>query len=228
MANQQENPEVNHPEQGAIELSGPQQRLYEALTNYEDLATMYRGAVHLLKSPSISDRFAMAAHNLRELMDSLPEVINVPKKSDFNLKSGVNELNEQWNSAKRNSDSFDGQEWSGEIGSHLQIYFAKMEAVFSSNRKYNSKQRKKYADMVRQIDPSNTPISGQAERSLFNEWREIRTFWLAVCHHGRKTNYAEVSEYVERLEMHILRRLRPKTFETQKKLDQIIRDAEGR
>jgi len=214
--------------QGPIDLSGPQQRLFEALTDHGDLAARYRGAIHVLESPPIPDRFAMAAHNLRELMDGLPEVINVPKKGGFSLKPEVNKLDKKWGAAKNNSECFDGEEWGGEIGPHLQGYFLEMESVFDANNKYNRKRRERYEEMVRQTDPSSTPISEQVERRLFKEWKDIRRFLLAVCHHGKKTDYEEFSGYVERLEVHILRRLRPSTFETQEKLDRIINEAEGK
>lgn len=228
MPDQQDNPESAGMTQGSISLSGPQQRLYEVLTDYGNLAARYRGAIHILENAAIPDRFAMAAHNLRELMDGLPEVISVPKKGGFKLKPAVNELEEKWETTKNNSDSCDGEEWEGEIDGYLREYFVEMETVFEANNKYNPKQRERYALMVRKTDPSSTPISEQVERRLFNEWKDVKSFLLGVCHHGKKTDYEEFSTYVERLEVHILKRLRPSTFETQEELDRIIKEAESR
>ena len=184
---QKQHTEAGEYTQQPVELSGPQQRLYEALADYSDsLAARYRGAIHVLESSVIPDRFAMAAHNLRELMDGLPEVINVPKRGGFRLKPAVNKLDEKWDATKNNSDSFNGEEWEGEVDGHLQGYFEKMETVFDANNEYIPKQRERYAEMVRRIDPSSIQIPEQAQRRLFRDWKKIRwrssmTFFSRCC-----------------------------------------------
>lgn len=84
MANHQEQlPEVRERRQGLTELSERKRRLYEALADHNgDLAAMYKGAIQVLKQPYISDRFAMAAHNIRELVEKLPLYVDVPIEID--------------------------------------------------------------------------------------------------------------------------------------------------
>lgn len=61
-----------------VGLSGLQLRFYEALVDQDgDLAAMYEGAIQVMETDYIADRFAMAAHNLRELLEKLPIYIDV-------------------------------------------------------------------------------------------------------------------------------------------------------
>jgi len=79
------------------ELSGRQRSLYEALADKsDDLAAMYQGALQVLQAPSTVDRFAMAAHNLCEVMEKLPRYIDVPKKerSWIEFSNGLSRRNE--------------------------------------------------------------------------------------------------------------------------------------
>jgi hypothetical protein len=64
--------------QDEVGLSGPQRRFYEALADQDgDLAAMYEGAIQVKEIAYIADRFSMAAHNLRELLEKLPIYIGV-------------------------------------------------------------------------------------------------------------------------------------------------------
>ena len=64
--------------QDEVGLSGPQLRFYEALADQDgDLAAMYEGAIQVMETAYIADRFSMAAHNLRELLEKLPIYIDV-------------------------------------------------------------------------------------------------------------------------------------------------------
>lgn len=210
------------------ELSGRQRSLYEALADKsDDLAAMYQGALQVLQSPSTVDRFAMAAHNLREVMEKLPRYIDVPKKESFNLKEAVFELEHQLEDVQEKSDSYDGEEWDGEIENSLSGFLESVELMFARNREHNPKKRERYEEMLGRLDPSATSVSERKRERLFDEWKELRGFFLGVCHHGRETDIDEFTEYLERLERHMLARLRPQTFKTQDTLDKIINEAEG-
>lgn len=210
------------------ELSGRQWSLYEALADKsDDLAAMYQGALQVLQSPSIVDRFAMAAHNLREVMEKLPRYIDVPKKESFNLKEAVFELEHQLEVVQENSECYDGEEWDGEIENSLSGFLESVELMFARNREYNPKKRERYEEMLGRLDPSTTSVSERKRERLFDEWKELRGFFIGVCHHGRETDIDEFTEYLERLERHMLARLRPQTFKTQDTLDKIISEAEG-
>lgn len=210
------------------ELSGRQRSLYEALADQsDDLAAMYQGALQVLQDPSTVDRFAMAAHNLREVMEKLPRYIDVPKKESFNLKEAVFELEHQLEDVQENSDCYDGEEWDGEIENSLSGFLESVELMCARNREHNPKKRERYEEMLGRLDPSATSVSERKRKRLFDEWKELRGFFLGVCHHGRETDTDEFTEYLERLERHMLARLRPQTFKTQDTLDKIIREAEG-
>jgi hypothetical protein len=74
---------------------------------------MYTGALHVLQSDN-PDRLALAAHNLRELIEKLPDHIDVPAaatgdvlmqpKALKSLTVQVRELLDQWNKVAKQVD----------------------------------------------------------------------------------------------------------------------------
>lgn len=148
-------------------------------------------------------------------------------KDQFNLKGAIFGLENQFGDVKENSECYDGEEWDGEIGDPLVAFLESAESVFVRNRQHNPKKRERYEEMLIRLDPSTTPVSDEKRKRLFEEWKRIRGFFLGVCHHGKTTDIDEFTEYLEQLERHMLARLRPRTFETQDALDQIISDAES-
>jgi hypothetical protein len=63
---------------------------------------MYEGALDALANPTNPDHFALAAHGLRELMEKLPEVLDVPMPAHREpLKVKANEFQDKWEAARQ-------------------------------------------------------------------------------------------------------------------------------
>jgi hypothetical protein len=82
--------------------SGQQERLVHALQLKDGmLADMYLGALRVLSDDTNPDRFALAAHELRELMEKIPQWLDFPIRREEgrkSLKERVRDLCVQWNS----------------------------------------------------------------------------------------------------------------------------------
>ena len=70
--------DVASPDAGPI-LAGQQQALLTALIEKDPhLGVMYLGGLHVLRQEGNPDREALAAHAIRELMEKLPQFVDVP------------------------------------------------------------------------------------------------------------------------------------------------------
>ena len=106
----------------AILLSGQQQALLRALDKRSSrLASIYRGGLAVLGDTSNPDRFAQSAHSLRELMEKLPEFLDVPTGAQKErLKAKARELENLYVRTRENTICFSvSNGWDGGIDRHL-------------------------------------------------------------------------------------------------------------
>lgn len=104
-----------------LRLSPHQEALGDALHRESpDLLTMYLGALYVLAQPENPDRFAMAAHNLRELMKRILHVRTEIQEGDVRLGDKVINLRNEWDAAAKATSCLDtAGKWSGPIDKPL-------------------------------------------------------------------------------------------------------------
>ncbi len=100
-------PPAHVPIEDRHDLSGQQRHLVRALHERDRmLARIFGGGLMVFYDRNNTDRFALHAHAMREVMVKLSEVLDVPIKDlQVSLKGKVNELQTQWESARRGSNA---------------------------------------------------------------------------------------------------------------------------
>lgn len=206
-------------------LTGQQQTLLTALVEKDSqLAKIYLGAVHVLHQDGNPDREALAAHAMRELMEKLPQFIDVPtaekpkKPASLNVK--VRELSDHW--AGVSAEIINGTV----ITPKLRRFHIKVKNFFDWFEQSFPKRREQTAAALRGLDVTGRSLPTPIQELHIKHWGLCNGFFQSVSHHGRLCSQEEFSSWLDELERFLLDRMRPRTFETFSALDSIIAEGE--
>jgi hypothetical protein len=200
--------------------------LHDALSKKNTkLATIFEGAIIALEKSENPERLPQCAHSLRELIEKLPQYLDLPTKaSGEKLGPKVNELHPVWEQGLRSASYQDGA-WEGAIDKHLRRALLRLGEFFVWHRTHMPRRRAEAANALRAVDPSRRTLPSHLEALVVDTWEDLRTFFQAVAHHGRVVDDAEFLGKVDALESLLLERLVPRTFSDQEEIDAIIREA---
>jgi hypothetical protein len=210
------------------ELSGMQRTIFGALNDkHERLGKMYAGALHVLQSDN-PDRLAMAAHNLRELIEKLPNHIDVPAaatddaltqpKGLKTLTVQVRELLDQWNKVANQVDG------AAEISPRLKTFLGRLREFSEWFDQNKQKRREQAIATFRKLDPSPRRLPTPIENYRVGMWISYRDFFIAVAHHGKTCSYDEFLEWLSPFEGFLADCLSPRTFDDFTVIDALIEE----
>ena len=193
----------------------------------QNLADMHLGALRAFYSKN-PDRLAQAAHSLRELMEKLPEYLDVPVKEAANLGEKVKELARSWKRVAKPLVDTEQSVWSGTIDAPLQTFLVQIEEFFAWQESNRQSRTQKKLKALRQLDPLGFPYIGPVSSSWVKQWTECHEYFELVSHHRHVPTDDEFASQVSTIEQFLLDRLRPRTFEDHTKLDELISEGEVR
>lgn len=207
-------------------MSGRQGLLYRALSDQDArLGLYYLAALHVLHREEIPDRFALAAHDLRELMEKLPRYKYLPLDGKpLSLKQQVRSIHRRWKGALGKSRCRTDSGWQGKIDEPLRSFLAKAEVFFGWVDVERPTQEEQTKRLVRKMDPIDRPLPGAIEGLRVKEWNKCHDYFEGACHHNFNPQDQEFHSWVGALEDFLLDRLCPRTFEDHANLDEIIRE----
>jgi hypothetical protein len=203
-----------------VDLEPRQKALYQKLFKKPILAKIYIGALHILQQENNPDRFALSAHNLRELMEKMPLYVDIGIKPPVSLGGKVRELYESWVSCGLN-DQTENKSSSFIINKEMEI-IRKVKVFFDWYKNHNSTRRDQLKGTLRELDPGKRPIPSALEDINAKFWEEIREYFLRVAHHNKEPDEKEFMGYLFYLEDFLLIRLKPRVFEDIEEIDAII------
>jgi hypothetical protein len=212
-----------------VELSGERLALYNALfRRSERIARMYFGAHSALKDTLNPERFALAAHEIRELMEKVPEIVAVstPAHSE-RLGAKVAELEQTYQRAVSNS-KLKPPKWDGEIDGPIRDLLDKVKAFFEWKKDHMPRRRQEVASTMRALDGPGRAVPSDLEELAVEEWLDVKAYFVNVAHH--QTLDPTPEEFDRRLislERTLLRKLNPPTFADFDALDAIIQAGEA-
>jgi hypothetical protein len=215
-------------EETAREPLGKRQRELVSALNEKDsrLADMYLGVLWVRSHPSNPDGVAHAAHGMRELMEKLPIYLNFPlRQSNVSLTEKVNELESAWSKGCDSSCLKTG--WSGNIDAPLRKFLDSVASFFDWYVVSRPKRKERTAKVLRSLDLAGVALPEAVERIQIDEWHDMHGYFQGVAHHNNGAPTREFENYLQGFEVFILDRLRPKIFDDQAKLQNLIEEAEG-
>lgn len=212
-----------------FQLVGPQQILYEALVAIDPgLGDIYLGALMAFERRETADRYAQAAHSLRELIEKLPKYLDLPvEKKPPSLKEKVRALSQQRDGAVKNSTNRDGSVWRGEIDDHLHRYLTESDEFFQWFSEEHLTRRRRTIKVLRGLDPSSLQLPEPLEDSNVKQWERCHGYFQGVSHHTVTGVEETFREQLSVLESFLLDRLAPRTSEDFASIDELIREVEA-
>lgn len=212
-----------------VELSGERLALYEALfRRSERIARMYLGAHSALKDTLNPERFALAAHAIRELMEKVPEIVAVstPAHSE-SLGAKVADLEQSYQRIASNS-KLKPPKWDGETDGPIGDFLEKVKAFFEWKKEHMPRRRQEIANTMRALDGPGRAVPSDLEKLAVEEWLEVKEYFINVSHHQTPDPAAdEFDTRLTALERILLRKLNPPTFADFDALDAIINAGEA-
>lgn len=209
-------------------LNSQQQTLNKALLERDTgISTMYLGALTVLDSEN-PDRYALAAHNLRELMEKIPKVVEIKIKAQKEtLKSKVIDLKNIWKATCERSNCHDSKVWKGEIDKPLSDWLKEINNFFRWFDEHYPRRKAETAATLRGLDGSGRSLPPPLEDLNIKKWERIRNYFQGVAHHREIQSPEKFSEWQDALEVMLLDLLRPRTYEDFDLIDEIIQEVEG-
>jgi hypothetical protein len=207
-----------------IELEGAQRALHSALGKMNGrLATIYVGGLVVLSHEPNPDRHSLCAHALRELIEKLPEHVDVPTKArGESLRAKVNELHPAWDRATKGNCHRDGV-WGGEIDTPLQTFLARAAGFFAWLREHLPRRRDEAARALRQFDATGRKLPEPLESLNVDAWDQMRDYFTSVAHHRKSVDPGEFTMWVGALERFLLDLLVPRTFDDFGEIDALLK-----
>jgi len=187
------------------------------------MADLYESAFRVYRDDGNPDRLALAAHSIREMIGSLPKLLDLPVLAEQGrLGDQVNALEPLWHGAVKSGCHQQG-EWVGEIDGPLRRLLQKMHEFFQWWRESHPKRRILAAKMFRETDPSGLQIPETLAQKRVKRWLDLHDYFVGVAHR-RSTTVDEFAANVEALEQILLDSLYRQPSEDLSAIDRILEE----
>jgi hypothetical protein len=136
---------------GGAQLVGQQLAVYRAIAEQSaQLAGWYLGACAVLMVPVNPERLMQAAHSVRELMNNLHTISNVPVQvKGGRLGDKFDAMTMKWEKAKRNSAAFGDDGWSGDIDDAARRGFEAVDDAIEWQKENRPKWKEQHRSTLR-------------------------------------------------------------------------------
>ena len=210
-------------------LSGQQRILVRALeAKNEELGRIYYGGLHILSDTKNPEALSLAAHAIREMMEKIPEFLDVPVKAlRESTKAKIREVEDSWKNATANSKCHHSGRWDGEIDGSARKLLTKLDKFFEWFRNYHPRRRDEIDRTLHRMDDSDRRIPPRLQNLNVTTWIELRDFFISVAHHRQNSSRDAFLQWLDALERFLLDRLVPRTFEDFEEIDNIVREGES-
>lgn len=222
-----EQPSVRWSPPDAVARPGVVTDVFDALSaRDEEVAAWYRGALETLALGGHPDRFAQAAHGLREVMNRVNVLAGVPSPPVGSLGYRFQRLAAAWKRGQERSDCYDENGWNGEIDDPARAAFRVVEETIVWQETFLPSRRESFIRATRTLDASGRTLPESEEDRLWRAWSETKEYFDAVAHHGKQTTDGDFRSELERLDGFILRLFRRDVHAEQRRIATLVERAE--
>lgn len=227
--------EADTPEdQGrAVEQPPQRKRLHDALREVDQgLADMYDGATRMTDDIDFPDGLSLGSHAMRELMEKLPRVFDVPAGQNYSLRNRIDGLQRAFDRARNRSSCSGPDGWSGEIDRPVADLLQEIESVLADRDRDWVSRGEAARALMEQLEPGPVRRGDHLAEDEVEEWKSCRDYFEALAHHGhvyrrKQTDHAEFVEHVRRVEVLLLDKLRPPVAADFAEIDALLGEFEG-
>lgn len=208
-------------------LSGQQRALQRALDERDrELGAMYRGGLAVLGDTNNPDRFAQCAHSMRELMEKLPQLLDVPTIAQKeSLKVKVREIEDGFIGTQRNTCCFSATAgWDGIIDCHLRKFLIRLSNFLEWFKSHHPRRHDELHGVLIRLEGSGRELPKPLAALNVEAWGRKRDYFLSVAHHRRTADEHEFRKWLDALERFLLDRLLPRTFDDFTEIDNLLEE----
>jgi hypothetical protein len=189
---------------------------------------MYLGAVIALKDELDPERLCKAAHEMRELMEKISEIVDVEIRA-LNERMGpkVAELETAFDSMLGKS-KLKPPKWDGQVDQPVQRCLEKLREFVEWKKNHQPRRRDEVTSVLRALEGPNLLLPGDMEKIHVQSWMDAKKFFDDVAHHQFDPAEKEFTEPMGYVEGVLLSKLSPKTFADFDSVDAIIEEGENK
>jgi hypothetical protein len=211
-----------------LDLSGERLSLFQALDRRsERIARMYAGAHLVLRESANTERLCCAAHLIRELMEKVPEIVDVRTQArQERMTPKARELEAAYDSALRKTQ-LRPPEWKGDVDSAIANLLETLREFVEWMKAHLPRRRDEILSTFRALDGPGPVLPPDLENEMFRAWMKMNDFFQSVSHHNQDPTNEQFDEQLRRLEGFLLKKLNPPTFPNFDAIDAIIEEGEG-
>jgi hypothetical protein len=188
---------------------------------------MYGGTLFVLRNTSNPDRIAQAAHSLRELLEKLTRILDMPiQAKPPSMMEKIRPLEKTWSKAKTESSGLKTNLRSDIIDTPLRKFLDEAEQFFTWLASDRPTRKQQAAIVVRGLDPLKKALPQTIESLHVEEWDRYRNHFELVSHHQIGEELDEFMKWIDGVEGYLIDRLIPRTFDDFAALDAIIGEGE--
>jgi hypothetical protein len=205
-----------------LQLAATQQVLYDALLEKPGgLAELYRAAIAILNDATLPDRLAVAAHELRELLEKLPgEEVDL----GAGLNDRVKELEPLWKNASEEERTSGRDPWTGEVTRMLRRFLVAAQQFFEERTRIASTRADLLVRYLHKEDPAQVKLPKEVQQKNARRLMDLRRFFTGVAHHRFPAAEDVFQERVGQLEGFLSAQLNRRPTEDFAAIDALLRE----
>jgi hypothetical protein len=210
-----------------LALTNEQSALFTVLLGRsERIAQMYLGGVIALKDDLDPEKLSKAAHEIRELMEKLSEIVDVEIRAlKESMGQKVAELEKEFVSML-SLTKLKPPTWEGAVDSPLKNCLEKIREFFDWKKGHQPKRRDEVRNVLRALDGPGRLLPADMERANVESWMETKGFFDNVAHHRFQPSERDFTDRLAYVETILLNKLNPKTFADFDTVDAFIEEGE--
>jgi hypothetical protein len=186
---------------------------------------MYLGGLRVLADQSNQDRFALAAHALRELMEKLSRSgANGVKGLDDHLKSRNDKLKSNWEKDVKQTQCFREGSWKGEIDAPLRRVLNQVAEFFKWYADHYPQIKQETGQMLRSFGQEAQTLPEEIAAFDTEKWIKTRSYFIDIAHHRRPSEPSEFQSWLVVLEKILLDLLLPRFSAAEVSIGTLVED----
>ena len=185
----------------------------------ERIASYWHCCLKILRDFEHPEQISVAAYCLREVMNG----IGLAPFDD--LSNYIYSLRAKWQQVAKAWTVIDSGEFDENVKSEILKFLQICKEIFGK-LDLRPKTVEQMAHVVEDADPSRIGLPTTLSRGIGDELANIRRKATQILHGKEIESHSSFMEILERFEEIIISRYKPKTFEKQVEIDELIREAE--
>lgn len=210
------------------ELPPQRTKLLDALRDLDSrVASMYEAAIRMMDSPELEDAMSLAGHAMRELMDRLPQALDLPVGQKSRLFTRLDQLQERLDQARATSSCATEEGWSGNIDAPLVALVEAAEVLIQERKEFWPSRTQTAAELMKRLEPGFVQRAEPMAKREARSWSESHRYFEQVSHHhylygDLETTSVEFVGRVREIEVLLLNKLRPPTAADFAEIDKLM------